>query len=48
MEEKRKQVSELFAKYGLTKETLKLSQELDVLVANEQRERFEQWKMKIA
>lgn len=48
MEEKRKEVSELFAKHGLTNETLKLSEELDVLVANEQRERLEQWKKKIA
>lgn len=48
MEEKKIELSMLFAKYGLTDETLKKSKELDPIIVKEQRERLENWKKKIA
>ena len=44
MEEKSKELSNLFLIYGLTEETLRLSQELDIPVVKEQRRRLEEWK----
>lgn len=37
-------VNEMFAKYGLTDETLKLSQELDEYIVEEQKELLSKWK----
>lgn len=41
---KRKEMSDMFAASGLNNITLKLSQEIDIMVAIEQRKRLDEWK----